>query len=392
MTKSPLKRSDLLLSTHPYRKGLTEDPDVFASRVKVALTTIQEQLTKEAGEPWSDDPSEQWIDEDTAIKAFKRWGSNPLGLPDRFNKPAPNPYFEVYKALYTDLQIAPMVLAKADREKALRNAEIGHGKFSREEILAAMPVGGTPEQRKAQAVWESWSADELLYSPYHIYKLLHTTLGYTKWKANHNLPNLLTYRQTAWLLKTACASEHFKFRTGKLAHAQNLCSDKYTNHLFELGEKGAGVKTKVGNIYGTWRLLELLSEDEVTTGNANVYYKAKCEICNTEFPKFNYRHMSKACPECAKKTRISVSVNKVIRLRNPITIYLMPSGQVRLSASKPEDAAAWMTFTEADQEAGWVNYEERPLTDTPRVLVKQDPQDFTLDLDRLLKKDDLYGF
>jgi hypothetical protein len=387
-----LTKSALILSTHPYRKGLDEPHEVFKQRVTASLLLVQERINKETGELWSDDPAEQWIREDTAVKAFKRWGSNPLGLPNRFNQASPNPYFDIYRALYADLQTSPLILAKRQRDGLLRSVESGHSRMTREEVLAAMPAGGTPEQRQAQAVWQMWQDDHLLYSPYNIYKLLKTTLGYAKWKANHNLPDLMTYRQTVWLLKTACASEHFKFKLGMRAHAKTLCSEKYTGHLFEVGEKGAGVKTKVGKVYGTWRLLSLLSEDEVTSNNANVYYKAKCEVCNTEFPKFNYRHMSKPCPECAKASRISVSTKKVVRLRNPISIYLMPSGQILLSGKRPEDATAMMTFTEADQEAGWVYFEDREKASEVRSLVKHNPQDFTLDPDKLLKKEDLYGF
>lgn len=70
----------------------------------------------------------------------------------------------------------------------------------------------------------------------------------------------------------------------------------------------------------------------------------------------------------------------------------MPSGQVLLSGKRPEDATAMMTFTEADQEAGWIYFEDREKLTEVRPHVKQNPQDFTLDPDKLLKKSDLFGF
>lgn len=383
--KEPLKPSQALLALHPLKRLMKESTDDYAGRVTTELLRIEEQKAKEAGEPWSDDPAEQWVSEDTASQAFKTWGSDPLGLN------TPNPYAQLFLKLYQDLTPSPLQREKKRRDDTLRAIEVGHGRMSREEALASFPAAGTPQARAAQAVWQKWADDEPLYSPHYIYKLFDTTLGYNQWKKNHNLPDLLTYRQTIWLLKTASSSERFRFKLGKRSIAKNLCKEDHLGHLFETGERSTAAKTKVGRKYGSIKLLECLSEDETTSHNANVYYKAVCEECGYEFPRFNYRHVSRPCPECTRLSRVARAGVKRVMFRNPVTVYSTANGSILMSPKRPPDAVAYAVITQFNEEVGWVSFTNRQ-TSGQSEPARVDPQDFTLDPDKLLKKEDLFGF
>lgn len=378
-------KSETLLALHPFKPLDGETPEQRAVRVHTHLLKIEEQKALEEGRGWSDDPTEQWVSDETAASAFRTWGSDPLGLI------RPNIYKDLFDKLWQDLSPSPMQREKDAKAKALRAVDVGHSRMSREEVFDHFPKEGTPQTQKAQAVWQKWQDDEPLYSPHNIYRMFDTTLGYNQWKKNHNLPDLLTYRQTLWLLKTASSSPRFKFRLGKKAVAQNLCRDECHGHLFEIGLKYTAAKSKVGRKYGSIKFLECLSEDESTSNNANVYYRAVCEDCGFEFPRFNYRHVSRPCPECSRASKLANIGKKVTKFRNPITVYMVENGSIIMSLKKPEDAVAYAVVTQYNQLTAWVYFGGRKdLAQQERTVLAA--QDFTLDPDKLLKKEDLYGF
>lgn len=384
-TQKPLTKSQELLTVHPFKPFNGETSKEYAERVTKHLLESERHKAHEEDRGWSEDPAEQWVSEDTAVSAFRTWGSDPLGLV------RPNIYKELFDKLWQDLSPSPLQREKDARSRALRSADLGHGKMSREAVLEHFPAKGSDQAQSAELVWQKWQDDEPLYSPHNIYRMFDTTLGYNQWKKNHNLPDLLTYRQTLWLLKTASTSPRFKFKIGKRAIAKNLCREECYGHLFEIGAKYSAVKTKVGRKYGSIKLLECLSEDETTTNNANVYYKAVCEECGFEFPRFNYRHISRPCPECTRASKAASIGKKQIKFRNPITVYMVENGSILMSHTKPEDAVAYAVVTQYNQLTAWVYFGGRKASQQVESE-RHAPQDFTLDPDKLLKKEDLYGF
>lgn len=394
MPKLSTPNSQALISLQPTARRRGEAYCDYEYRVKADLCAIEQRKAKESGQPSSEDVFIHEPTDETVIQCFQKWGSNPLGrdlegegLPsyNGITFRSSNPYLNIFAEMYIDMSPSPMQREKQAKEDMLRQVALGNVHISREDVFATFPKDGTEETKKEQAVWEQWRDGVRLYSPYQIYKLLDTTLGYSQWLKNHNLPELMDYVETLFLLRTLQASKYYRVKKTQEEHLAHLVEPTRAKHFFEVGPQRRAPKTKVGRIYGTWKLLECLSESELTSNNRTLFYKAECMVCGTVVDKFNYRYVARPCTNCANLTK----VNR--KLKNPITIYLNEDGTLVISPEKPRSAIAYATFEEANQVCGWQYYGAReivPKTNRERHA----PQDFTLDPDKLLKKEDLYGF
>jgi hypothetical protein len=215
--------------------------------------------------------------------------------------------------------------------------------------------GATPEDAHKE-VWEAprnillldvadkWRNNTPVYSPLDVWQTLGINTRYSIWVAKHELPDLLTAGQAAYLLKFCrprqLIADPRRVSARRLDHLLDPRSPEHprgwTPMLVRRQPRGARVKSKVGATYGGWKLLRCLSDDESTANNRSVEYECSCTTCGAR-QTLDYRNLNKThCKAC----KISKTQPKRKRLQEPLMAYVMAdSSLIVATGNKAPDGA-----------------------------------------------------
>jgi hypothetical protein len=212
----------------------------------------------------------------------------------------------------------------------------------------------------SEATYESWVNLEKQYSPRHLFKALNYSSTYTRWQTSNKIPDPLDIREATFLMQ-------WFDRLSKRQVFGKLDLETY-RHPVPPGE-WVKFKSKVGNVYGTWRVKACLSESEATRDNPR--YEVECMACGHEAKDFSYRRLSHPCPACEKAGRSAKILSNHEGKPISLTIWQMPDG-VTVGNTMPEGALAKAVQTKVGEIVPWERLQDRDIL--PKDFQKVEPK------------------
>jgi hypothetical protein len=273
---------------------------------------------------------------------------DPKPLAEVFDKPLPYrvPPFESQHWVEWKRSWCLDLSPKQARDMLKANL-ISIGTTTAKDFALEYPI--TEAFRTDEFVYKSWETLEKQYSARYLYKALNYTAIYTSWRDRLKLPDKLDIRELVFLM------EWFNKATGKRVF-KKFNSGHY-KHPIPAGE-WERVRSKVGNVYGTWRLKSCLSESEST--RLNPKYVAECMACGHTMKNFSYSRIAHPCPACERAGRAEKRIADKQGKPLEITIWQMPNG-VTVSSTRPDGAIAKALQTRVGEVVQWEYLKDRVI-------------------------------
>jgi hypothetical protein len=252
--------------------------------------------------------------------------------------PFESEHWRLWKEFW-QLALPPDAVREMDKQ-----GYIARGGTARDFSLAN-PI--TQAFHNAKAVYQSWETLVKQYSPRHIHKASGFTSSYQRWKEHKKIPDNLDIQEFSFLVEWVNKS------TGREV-IKRFNSANY-RHPVPTGE-WVKIQSKVGNVYGTWRLRACVSESENTAYNPK--YVAECMACGHTINSFSYSRICHPCPACAKSGRAEKRLADKDGKPLELTIWLLKDG-VTVSKARPDGATAKAIQTRVDERVQWEYLEDR---------------------------------
>jgi hypothetical protein len=240
---------------------------------------------------------------------------------------------------------SPIVVRAQTRSTALQG-QSGKAPMTLREVNELYPKT-SPELEAQLEVYETWQAGVKQYSSRHIHAETQTQVRYKAWRQSKSIPEYLDFYEYWFLNEWFRALGNDKVQQLYPLNYKHIAP---TNH--SIGRK---FKSKVGNTYRDWLLMECVSEDERTS--KPLYYKAMCRACGHTIARFNYSRVAQPCGNCAKIAKAVAITAAPLPGRlveppsafAPINLWLTPEGWFAC-IERPEGATARMVLQGLDSQ------------------------------------------
>ena len=258
-----------------------------------------------------------------------------------------------YKAAWHVKNPAVETEASIQRMLARGNYTLAEAK----EVIAANPLN-----IEAQNTYNIWISETPCYLAKDVHAKLLVVTPFAQWRYQNGVPLQLAAWQAAFLLKTLrprytplAVHKDLDSLFGEppaiSPHAPDAPDDANPHVRIAKHPKGFTVtdgsperqRTKVGRVYGGWRVVEPLSEGENTAHNTKVMYRCACTSCG-DVRDISYHSIGNTVCRTCKSKRF-----RATKLSTPVILYINASGQLYKPATFndiPEDAVGFVKITE----------------------------------------------
>lgn len=221
-----------------------------------------------------------------------------------------------------------------------------------------------PDNIKAQHTYELWANDVPCYLAKDVHAKLLVVTPFAQWRYQNGVPIQLAAWQAAYLLKALRPRYTPLNRAKQLDALFGEPEETYNDDgevvtpevVMRVARHPQGftvtdgsperAKTKVGRVYGSWRVVEPLSSTENTAGNNRVMYRCACTTCG-DLRDLSYHSIANTvCKTCKTKQW------RATKMAEPIILYINAKGQLYKPHGQndiPQDAVGFCKISEFAQ-------------------------------------------